>query len=793
MSEGKNEQNIAEVLVAGVPKSLAYHIGSTTPEASVGDIVSVEVGKRRATGWLINITDRSSIKLLSKSRAKTSEQLSLIAKETKNTAIDGIKPLLDNTPAFTPELLEMFQWISSYYGSKLSDVIDTALPKISRGRKVKRFYLGSAGAALLGELENGKSSKVTKKQLVLAQLAKLGNVGATSSDLKDLSSSVSTILSKLEKEGLVSTSEFYKKSTENSDSKKISDASKNPELNKHQRSAVEAIKGSIKNKLFEPFLLHGVTGSGKTEVYLSCIEEVLKNGGSALVIVPEISLTPQAVDRFRSRLEVKPALLHSQVGATERWQAWTALLEGRLKVAIGARSAIFAPMKNLSLIVVDEEHEQSYKQSDGVRYNGRDLAILRARLSSCPVVLGSATPSFESLLNAKKNIFKLLEMPERATPRPVPELEIVDLNKFRPKEMASESISPPLADALVQTIRSGEQAVILYNRRGFSSYLQCDSCGKVVTCPDCSISMTWHKRTMKLCCHFCDKKITAPELCSTCRDPDQVRIDQDDPDFETHGKLSHRGGGTEKVVDELLSLCPSARIVRMDRDTVGQKGSHRKIIEAMHSGEADILVGTQMIAKGHDLPGVTLVGIIDADIGLNLPDFRSSERAFQLITQAGGRAGRGENPGRVLVQTRQPNHPVIVATSSKRFSAFARYELDHRKVLDYPPHQRLLRFIVSSPDPSLARNASEHLTKTVKEIFSETTLDSDSKISHIVLGPAPAAYEKLRGRFRWHVLVKCSSASYVSALAAKINLYKKDLIGKSDLRIAVDVDPVEML
>lgn len=546
---------------------------------------------------------------------------------------------------------------------------------------------------------------------------------------------------------------------------------------------------SLEDERFAPMLLFGVTGSGKTEVYIRAIKKALALGKSALVVVPEIALTPQLVDRFASRIEEPLAVLHSKVGATERWSAWSALIEGKLRVAVGARSAIFAPLQNLGLIIVDEEHESSYKQSDGLRYNARDVAVMRAKFSDCPAVLGSATPSFETLLNAKRGRYQLLELPSRVSSRPMPSIEVVDMRQIKRSEMASENISPHLAKALKETFDKKAQAVILYNRRGFSSYLQCDSCGEVVSCPHCSVAFTYHKRRNSLLCHYCDLKVDVPERCQFCCNPKTTRREEEHKASDTIGLLHHRGGGTERVAEEMQALFPEITIARMDRDTVGAKDSYRQILDSMRSGESDVLIGTQMIAKGHDLPGVTLVGIIDADVGLHLPDFRSSEKTFQLITQAAGRAGRGTEPGKVIVQTRQPNHPTIVATLTGRFMAFARFELDQRHGLNYPPWGRLLRVVISSPDLDESYRAA-HDTAAACQHYCEEYLNDETEYS--LLGPSTAPLERLRGRFRWNILIKSNSQRFISQLAGSLNKWRATIPGDS-IRIAVDVDPIDML
>ncbi|MCB0358286.1 MAG: primosomal protein N', partial [Bdellovibrionales bacterium] len=717
---------------------------------------------------------------------KGDSQLSLLSSgKPERSARSGLKAISSSFPAFTSEQLRLFEWMASYYGCELVDVIENAVPRVNRGRSLLQACLNEAGSKLLADPEQlaALERRASRQADFLRRLHEAG--GAL--PVGEISAHAHSIARRLEQLGLISLQlEHAPVQLVSGDQEARLEA---PALTAHQQRAVESLAEAIQTGGFQPFLLFGVTGSGKTEVYLRAIERVLEAGGSALVVVPEIALTPQLVDRFVERLQHPLAILHSQVGQSERWQAWEAVLRGECRVVIGARSAIFAPLNNLALIIVDEEHESSYKQSEGLRYHARDVAIMRAQFADCPIVLGSATPSFESLMNVKRKRFTLLEMPERVSERPMPTMNIVDLSKIRVKEMPSANISPELHRALGETLDKKQQAIILYNRRGFSSYLQCDSCGEVVSCPDCSVALTYHKRKNIMLCHYCDRTSAPPEWCAFCRDDRTTRVEDRDPEEVTVGKLHHRGGGTERVVEELGQLFPDARIARMDRDTVGQKGAYRRILDAVRSFDTDILVGTQMLAKGHDLPGVTLVGIIDADVGLHLPDFRASEKIFQLITQASGRAGRGTEPGTVVIQTRQPNHPTIVASVRSRFKAFARFELDQREGLAYPPWGRLLRIVVS--DPGLDQAFS--LAKDVRLIL-ERFVEAHGLADQLggVLGPAPAPIERLRGRYRWHLLVKSPSKRVISQLAHHVHAFRRTL-KEADTRIAVDVDPIDML
>jgi primosomal protein N' (replication factor Y) (superfamily II helicase) len=793
------EQYAVQVAVPGIPMILSYALPREHQMVAIGQEVVVDVGRRKTTGWVIgkesaqNAIDKLSTNL----NKRASRQLSLFAETAVN--VKKLKPIISASPGFLSDQLPLFEWMSNYYGATISEIIENAVPKKSSSKPISYIKYNPD---LLMEIKADKDymEKFAKRSPSQAKVLDLLSQIADSQDkselipvseLKQLGGSIYPAIKAMEKKNLF---EIVKSHPElrydkvSSESKLYSNFE--PQLlTKAQQQALEEINKGIHNNSYSPYLLFGVTGSGKTEVYLRAIQEALRVGGSALLIVPEIALTPQLLDIFQSRLKEPIAVLHSQVGSSARWDAWDRLLKGELRVAIGARSAVFAPLKDIRLIIVDEEHDGSYKQSDGLRYHGRDVAVMRAKLTGCVVVLGSATPSFESILNVKRSRYKLLEMPERVTTRPVPALEIIDLNKIKRKEMPSENISPMLHSAIEETLNQKGQVIILYNRRGFSSFLQCNTCAEVVRCPNCSVTFTYHKGRHKLLCHYCNLTITPPELCQFCRNKRTSRVEEA-ANEKPVGVLEHRGGGTEKVVDELITLFPDATVSRMDRDTVGRKGSYRSILGDVRSGRTDILVGTQMIAKGHDLPGVTLVGIIDADVGLHLPDFRSSEKIYQLITQAAGRAGRGEVAGRVLVQTREPMHPTILATATNRFFAFARFELDNRKSFRFPPWGRLLRLIISSTDKKEAMDFSQMVKDTTEGYLKNIP---SAQIS--LIGPTPAPIERLRGRFRYQLIIKSTSSKPLSYLARELNTWKNSqTIRKlAEFRLAIDIDPIDML
>jgi primosomal protein N' (replication factor Y) len=542
--------------------------------------------------------------------------------------------------------------------------------------------------------------------------------------------------------------------------------------NPSQRSAIEAIDEAAKAGRFETFLLRGVTGSGKTEVYLQAAARVLDAGRGVLILVPEIALTPDLVDRVCSRFGRSVAVLHSGLSDGERFDEWRRLARGEARIAVGVRSAVFAPVRRLGLVVVDEEHDVAYKQEDGLRYNARDLAIVRARDSRCPAVLGSATPSIESHHNAVTERYRLLELAERVERRPMPTVEVIDLKIERP-EGDPPVLSPRLRDAIVANFAAGGQTLVFLNRRGFAHYLQCTLCGHVLTCPNCSVTLTFHLRARRARCHHCDYSVAAPELCPECRSP----------------HLRDFGIGTEQVEAVLAALLPRARIARMDRDTVARKGALADLLEAWRSRRFDVLVGTQMITKGHDVAGVTLVGVVAPDQTLNFPDFRAAERTFQMLTQVAGRAGRGDQPGRVLIQTYRPSHYAIRFALSHDFTGFAAEEIRYREALGYPPFSRLLNLRFDGPDGARV----EKTARAAAAALRAANENAPRARRAAILGPATAPLEKLRGRYRWQILLKARDARLLQGLARPLLGARGGNVHDRTVRVTADVDPYGML
>jgi primosomal protein N' (replication factor Y) len=542
-------------------------------------------------------------------------------------------------------------------------------------------------------------------------------------------------------------------------------------LNAAQATAVETLSAAVAAGGFATFVLQGVTGSGKTEVYLRVIAAARAAGRGALVLVPEIALTPQLAARFRARFGEDVAVLHSGLPPRERLAAWRRLRAGEVGIALGARSAVFAPVRALAVVVVDEEHDPSFKQDEGVRYHARDLAVVRAQQAGALAILGSATPSLESAHNVARGRFARLALPERATPRPLPEVTVVDLRRTPPGP--DGLLSAPLADALAAALAAGEQSILFLNRRGFSTVVLCRACGHVVRCPSCAVSMTFHRGRARLVCHYCGRATPVPELCPACRAP----------------RLERLGTGTERVEAVMRERFPDARVERLDRDTVdgaapGPAGVGRaleSILARMQAGEIDVLVGTQMVTKGHDFAGVTLVGALLPDQTMNLPDFRAAERTFQLLEQVAGRAGRGDRPGRVIIQTYAPDHPAIAAVERHDYERFVRDDLGARRETDYPPFARMVAVRLDARDPTRVRTAAAAAADAARGAGGAAVT---------VRGPAEAPLALLRGRCRWQVWL---SSHDRGALAAAARAAAAAAGPAGDLRVAVDVDPQSVL
>jgi primosomal protein N' (replication factor Y) (superfamily II helicase) len=546
-------------------------------------------------------------------------------------------------------------------------------------------------------------------------------------------------------------------------------AARAPDRARHTPTAAQAaaIDALATGKPGEVFLLHGVTGSGKTLVYVEFLRRVIEERGqTAIVLVPEIALTPQTVDRFRAAFGDRVAVLHSALSDGERSDAWQALKSGRKRIAVGARSAIFAPLDNLGAIIVDEEHEGTYKQGESPRYHAREVAIVRARLQGAVTVLGSATPSLETWSNAASGKYRLLSLPDRVGGGRLPAVTVLDMR--RPPDATSPvlPILPPLDAALSETLQRGEQSILLLNRRGYAAFVQCGACGDVAVCPNCSISLTDHRTPARLVCHYCQHEEPPRETCARCG-----------------GRtLRRRGLGTQQVERLLAERFPSARIARMDVDTTTGKWAHAEILDRVGRGEVDILLGTQMIAKGLDFPNVTLVGVIDADVGINLPDFRASERCFQLLSQVAGRAGRSHKPGRVFIQTRLPSHHAVRYAVAHDYASFVREELCGRQAPPYPPTLRLANVVFSGTDEQATARFAEESTAWLKRLPAAVT----------IIGPAPCPVERIKNRWRWHAVLKAEHPADLTRVG-RYFMRKVAMPNAGQLRVTFDRDPVALL
>jgi primosomal protein N' (replication factor Y) len=686
--------------------------------------------------------------------------------------LKSIVSVLDEVPALDGELLGFIEQLATYYFAPIGEAVKLALPPVEREAAMAiarpTLLAKKGGVARLTErwvvplvCESGARPPRGQAQLLLSHLRAVGE--APVRVLEGKWPSARSLCKRLDDLGLLRVEERDVAVKPNHGAAVEADTP--PELTRAQGSACERLAAAIGGG-GHTFLLHGVTGSGKTEVYLQAIAAAKAQGLGSIVLVPEIALTPQLVSRFRARFGDELAVVHSMLPVRERLHMWNALRSGKVNVVIGARSALFAPVARLGLIVVDEEHDSSFKQEDGVRYNGRDMAILRAHRAHGVCVLGSATPSLESEFMVTSGKAERLVLPSRAREQTLPKVQLVDLRRMGAGPTGDRRLSIPLHRAIERTLAAGEQTILFLNRRGFAPTVLCETCGKTLECPSCSVALTFHKRG-KLVCHYCEYESLMPKACPKCSAP----------------SLMLDGLGTEKLEETLRGAFPAARIGRLDRDVgAGKKGE--AIIEKVRSGELDILVGTQMVTKGHDLPNVTLVGVINADAALSIPDFRATERGFQLMVQVAGRAGRGDLPGQVLVQTYNPAHPALTFMQSHDVTGFIARELADRRELGYPPFSRLVLLRVDAVDESIAREACARVAEIARRAGEQATALQ-------VIGPAPAPLERLRGRYRFRVLLRSTERRALRYAVGCVQANRAHLPRAA--RLSIDVDPVQLL
>ncbi len=742
--------------------------------------------------------------------------------------------LLDEEPAVTPEMLDLGRWMAGYYCAPLGEVLRSMLPLAGEIRRGKSYSLTDRGRDVLRQLSFDSSDE--DPQIQLLRLIEFRSLSAAylAKKLPD----AKRVIRLLEKKGFIEAEEleadrdplrapaarlrveFLRQAEARSSEPRLpkvqrelmaylelhpgshnlkelesavpkaSEAARalarrglvslKPEpapvwsvparpphvLNERQQEAFDAVRCALEARTFRAFLLHGVTGSGKTEVYLRAIDAALAAGRGALLLVPEIALTPAVAGQFYHRFGDRVAILHSAFGDAERAEQWRRIRSGAAGVVVGTRSGVFAPVRNLGLVVVDEEHDQSYKQEETPRYNGRDVAVMRAQAAGACIVLGSATPSLESRQNAAKGKYTLLNLPERIERRPMPEVALIDMREEFLETRSHSIFSRRLLDEIAARLEAGEQTMLLLNRRGFSSFVACRACGERIQCVNCAVTLTYHRRDNRLLCHYCNHAERVPSRCPRCRDE----------------HIYFLGTGSEKVEEELHRRFPAARVARMDRDTVTGKRGYENILAGFRDGDYDILVGTQMIAKGHDIPNVTLVGVVSADTGLGMPDFRAAERTFQLLMQVAGRAGRGDLRGEVLIQTINPDHYAVRMAAAQDYEKFFEKELQFRRAMRYPPFASLANVLVRSREQEDAHRKACELG----------ALLAPPPDGLRVLGPAEAPVPRLKAEYRYQLLVKAAGRKPLRGALESLRAFAVDRKWPATA-LVIDVDPVTLL
>ena len=679
-------------------------------------------------------------------------------------SLKSIKRIMGEGSYLADDVIQLARWISDYYLCPFELTVQTMLPAPVRRsgatfRKQKVLSITDAGRTAL----EAESIKAPKQKAVLQWLTEKG--ASPQRVILESCSITPAVLKALEEKQWVMAGEDRRMRDPFKDHQVVPTLPMN--LMPQQKHALEACCAAIDKGKSDVIVLNGVTGSGKTEVYLQAIAYALVQKKGAIVLVPEIALTPQTVDRFRARFGDVVAVLHSDLSDGERHDEWHRIRRGEAQIVVGARSALFAPVPNPGLIVVDEEHENSYKQDESPRYHARDMAVVRGHVTGCAVVLGSATPSLESMLNVRKGKYREVLMPHRIDHRQMPLMRIVDLRLDKEKTGKPNVLSGDLVEAIRLRLDRREQTMLFLNRRGFSSSLMCPKCGEAPKCDQCSVTLTYHKVTQKLMCHFCASEYKVPDRCPNkeCGDPN----------------FKFSGIGTQRIEEVVKKIFPHARVHRMDSDTMTRKDSYRTVLGDFRSGKIDILIGTQMIAKGLDFPNVTLVGVVLADMSLQVPDFRSSERTFQLLTQVAGRAGRGDVSGEVIVQTFSPHHWSIQAARRMDFAAFADQELAFREELDYPPYSHMVCLTCRGPD-------ADQVAKLIQQVADGMTA---AKLTSVVMsGPAPSPLAKLKGQYRYQLLFRARQASRITRPLRGVI---REISWPKTVHYAVDVDAMDFM
>ncbi|MFP4259907.1 MAG: primosomal protein N' [Opitutales bacterium] len=738
------------IALSGFDTPLAYAVPPTcAAQLSIGSLVRIPLRRRSELGVVLRFGSEQNV---------PPGKLKML--------YEVVQPF----PVLPPDLMALYDWVKAYYATTPESVLEAMIPvAIRRGMQVKkRRYI--AAAAVPTNEEMAALEKRAPKQAALldfirqqfkplprADILKRMRIGTSACDAlvaKGYLRETETEEARVAYEDVLGEAETVAPETRH-------------ELTEEQAAAVHALSGAIGAGGFSVRLLHGVTGSGKTEVYLHAVEQVVASGGGVVFLVPEVALAPQTVGRVRARLEargVRTVVWHSHLSEGERYDAWKALSSGEAHVVVGARSAVFAPVQNLKLMIVDEEHEPSYKQEEAPRYHGRDVAVYRALLNQAVCVLGSATPSLESLYNVERGKYQVDRILKRVDNRQLPKIHLVDMRREALQGKGVSPVSRTLADKLIDRFEKKEQSILFLNRRGFSTSLLCPDCGHVASCEHCSTPMTFHRTDGKLHCHLCGEERPAPLKCPECRS----------------GNIRKRGLGTQKIEDVVQKILPRAKIVRMDADSMSKKNLYRKILNDFRTGKIDLLVGTQMIAKGLDFPNVTLVGLVDADRSLHVEDFRAAERTFQLIVQVSGRSGRGDRSGEVVIQTHTPHAPPIQFARKSDFDGFQIEELEQRREFNYPPFRHLIRHLFRGRNPDKVDFFMEQWLKVV-----EAELGTELEIR----GPAPAPIEKIRDEYRFQIWYFAPS---VSKVIGSLRRLRQDFKMDKDVIDLLDVDPMQM-
>ena len=705
-----------------------------------GSLAQISFGRQKIEGYVIRLSNPGA---------------------PEPAGIKDLSAVIERGPVFTDEQLTLALWMSSYYLCSTVSALQAII-----GPRLAYSTRQAPGLWPLKPLEPETVFKRAPAQRTAWETA-LAQPGLTRLELAAAAKVSVSAVDALTSKGLLTA----EKRTGQSPVQSTSFVQSRPyNLTSQQKTAFDPIFDRLKKKEHQVFLLNGITGSGKTEVYCHGVATALEMGRQALVLVPEIALTPQMLNTFRSRFGEEVAILHSRLSDGERRDEWLRIRKGSSNVVLGTRSALFAPVQNPGLIVIDEEHEPSYKQDESPRYHARTAALEIARNKGAVVILGSATPSVESFFSASAGVYQLLTISERAEKRSLPQIQVVDMRE-EIKRGNQELFSRALLSSIKDRLEKNEQTILFLNRRGFSTFISCRECGQVMKCPHCDISLTYHING-RLVCHYCNYTTGAPKACPSCRS----------------SYISYSGTGTQKIELEIKRLFPGARVLRMDSDTMSRKGSHQKILDTFCQGNADILIGTQMIAKGLDIPTVTLVGVVNADLTLYMPDFRAAERTFQLLTQVAGRAGRSDLGGEVMIQTHSPEHFAITSAREHDYQSFFEQEIKNREILSYPPFSSLCRFLVSGTVYMEVENAANTLYNIMSEIVNSEGLNNQVQIFNAV----PAPVSRIKNRYRWHLISKAVSVRQLQDISrACLNEFDRRY-PSAKVRIIVDIDPQNM-